>query len=407
MKFLLSPKPILGGNMSLMAYCLRYHQIQDFLIGAPVRLLDGVIALPFLKVVEDLGIDAITGGAPLFIPINKFSLLADIPSQTTQPAHKMILLLDEQVPPEEPFLSRIKELKEKGFTFAVENITNFGFMDAIIQMCEYVILSFKFDNMKNMDIFMRMSLRYKNQIFIASDVACFGTLEKLKEAGFRFFEGNYYTLPIPKGGAALPLVKINRLQLINAVNQDDFPMEDIAQIVSRDPSMTISLLKMINSPYLGITRKIKSVSQAVAMIGQKEVRKWVVTVLASLLCEDKPSSLARLSLFRAKFAENLAPFFGMSMLSDSLFLTGLFSVLDAILDCDMEEALEMVKVSNEIRTALTEQKGEFYKVLELILAYEAADWSAVKHCIILNDLQPDDILDAYIETAKWYGTILT
>ena len=160
MKFLTMPKPILAKNKSLMAYCLRYQQAQDFVSEAPAKFLDGIIALPFLRVVEELGIEALTGGAPLFVPINKFSLLADLASQCTQPPGKIIFMVDNQIPPEEPFLGCIKDLKNKGFSFAIENAENFGYMDPIIQLCDYILINFKADSYDSLDLYARMSFRY-------------------------------------------------------------------------------------------------------------------------------------------------------------------------------------------------------------------------------------------------------
>ncbi|MDR2168426.1 MAG: HDOD domain-containing protein [Clostridiales bacterium] len=406
MKFLIMPKPILAKNMSLRAYCLRYQQAQDFVADAPVRFLDGIVALPFLKVLDDLGLDALTGGSPLFVPINKFSLLTDISEQCHQPPNKIIFLLDNQVPPEEPFLSCIKNLKSKGFSFAVENVVNFGFMDPILQHCDYVMLSFKAGNMKNLDLYTRMSFKYKDHIFIASGVDRVDTFYELQKHGFRFYEGNFYTLPLPRDRGAMSPVKVNRIQLLNTVHKPDFAIEDVVKIVTRDPSMIISLLRFVNSPYLGISQEIKSVPQAVALLGQVEVRKWVLTTIMSLLAEDKPSELVRLALFRAKFAERLARCFDMAMLSNTLFLVGLFSILDATLDLPMEEALQKVKVSDEVSSTLITREGRLAPVLNFVFAYESADWTGVKNIMILNKIKPEEIFEAYIDTAKWYGSLI-
>jgi len=406
MKFLVMPKPILSKDKSLMAYCLRYQQAQEFVADAPARFLDGIVALPFLKVVEELGIDALTGGSPLFVPINKFSLLTDITAQFNQPPSKIIFLVDNQVPPEEPFLGCIQTLKEKGYNFAIENVTNFGFMDPIIQLCDYILLSFSGGDMKNLDLYTRMSFRYKEHIFIATSVDRIGVFDELRKKGFSFFEGNFYTLPLPQDRRGISPIKVNRIQLLNTVNEPEFEISDVIEIVSRDPSMTFSLLKMVNSHHLGISQEIKSISQAVALLGQVEVRKWVLTIIVSLLAKDKPSELVRLALFRAKFAESLAKYFEMQMLSSTLFLMGLFSILDAALDMPMSEALDKVKVPDDVFEVLVTHTGRLAPVLNFVMAYENANWTEVKRISIQNNLRVEDVFEKYMETTRWYGALI-
>jgi len=230
---------------------------------------------------------------------------------------------------------------------------------------------------------------------------------RLENSGFDFFEGRFYNLPISKEKTMMSPVKINRIQLLNTVREEEFAVEEVVKIVSRDPSMSISLLKLVNSPHLGISQKIKNIQHAVAMIGQKEVRKWVTTVISSLLSEDKPSELTRLSLLRAKFAENLSTSFELGMQANDLFMMGLFSVLDVALEMPMNKALELIKVADEIREVLVNGTGRFMPVLELLLSYESANWTATKNIMAIHHVPAEKVFAAYIDTVKWYDSVMT
>ncbi|MCL2349946.1 MAG: HDOD domain-containing protein [Defluviitaleaceae bacterium] len=396
--------------MAVKAYVFRYQSAHDYIADAPARAFDGVVALPGLKIVEDVGVDALTNGSPLFVAVSHFSLLTDLTSQCTQPPEKLVFLLDGEMPPEEPFLSCIKDLKEKGFTFAIENVKNFDYMEPVVQMCDYIMMSFKF-NMNNLEVFRQISpkatARYKNHIFIATDVNSISGFHRLKENGFHYLEGRFYNMPMPADDTALSPVKINRIQLMNTVREPDFSIEEVVKIVSRDPSISISLLQLINSPHLGLSQKVKSVQHAVALLGQNEVRKWVTTVIAQLLADDKPSELTRLSLIRAKFAENLSRYFEQAMHNNALFLMGLFSVLDVALNMPMEDALRLISVTEDVHAALVHRKGKFVPIYEFILAYEQADWTAAKNIMAMHVIRAEDVFNAYIETVKWYDTIIS
>ena len=138
------------------------------------------------------------------------------------------------------------------------------------------------------------------------------------------------------------------------------------------------------------------------MLGQRELKKWITTAVMGELCADKPNEITRLSLLRAKFAENLAGVFNIAGQASELFLMGLFSVLDVILDKPMKEALSMVKVSRQIREVLVSGKGELYKVYYFITQYEKANWQEVSRQMILEHIEMPVLYDAYIQTLVWY-----
>ena len=153
---------------------------------------------------------------------------------------------------------------------------------------------------------------------------------------------------------------------------------------------------------MAINSEITSIRHAAAMLGQKELKKWINAVVSKQLCADKPNEITRLSLLRAKFAENLAPTFELASLSSELFLMGLFSVLDIILDKPMKEALTMVNVSKEITEALVDKKGDLARVLEFITCYELASWTELSRQMILSNINDTAVYDAYVEALSWY-----
>ena len=158
---------------------------------------------------------------------------------------------------------------------------------------------------------------------------------------------------------------------------------------------------------MAVNSEITSIRHAAAMLGQKELKRWINTAVVNELCSDKPSEITRLSLLRAKFAENLASSFELAGKSSELFLMGLFSVLDLILDKPMDEALKLVKVSHEIEDALLSQKGALADVMEFITQYEAANWQEVSRLIVLKNLDMDRIYDAYMKSLKWYRELVS
>ena len=138
------------------------------------------------------------------------------------------------------------------------------------------------------------------------------------------------------------------------------------------------------------------------MIGQKELKQWINTAVTEALCADRPNEIIRMVMIRAKLAQELAPLFEFAAEADELFLMGLFSMLDIMLDKPMSEALEMVLVSKEIRESLLTDNGKFSDVMKFIVAYENADWTEVSRSMLLRNISDKQVSDKYIESLRWY-----
>ncbi|MBP5311074.1 MAG: HDOD domain-containing protein, partial [Lachnospiraceae bacterium] len=196
-------------------------------------------------------------------------------------------------------------------------------------------------------------------------------------------------------------LKLNYISLLNLVNSEDFELTEAADIIGRDTALIISLLKMVNKVSHSAT-EITSIRHAAAMLGQKELKKWITTAITQQLCSDRPSEIMRLSLLRAKFAENVSGQFELGVFGPELFLMGLFSVVDIILNKPMEEALALLKVSKNISRALVSHDGPFVDVLEFIQVYEAGDWQEVSRILLINDMSMDAVYEAYLGSLEWY-----
>jgi EAL and modified HD-GYP domain-containing signal transduction protein len=214
-------------------------------------------------------------------------------------------------------------------------------------------------------------------------------------------------MPFSEGDTKVSPLQVNMINLLNKVRAENFDFDAVAKIIQRDPALTISLLRMVNTGSMGRRNEIKSINGAVVMLGQEEVRKWITAAAANKLGSEKPNEIMKLSLIRARFAEALAVKFGLYADAQSLFLMGVFSVLDAMLEMSMEDALKLVLVSEDIRDALVSHTGRFGDVYNFMIDYESANWAAVSRMLILRDLTTEIIYETYVEALCWYRDMLS
>lgn len=369
------------------------------------RQFDGAAYVDGLELIQELGTTTLSGGKPIFVSLNNISIFSSLESECKNTNHAPILLIDQTFPPVSMYTDRIRELREFGYHFAMRNFPVHCYEDyaPILSQMDYILIDCqKIDAVKASFYFRKL---YPDICICASNIPDMETFGKLSPAEtISLFEGTFFRMPVTRGEHKVSPLKINYISLLNLIEEDDFDLTKAADIISQDTALIISLLRLANTR--SFNSEITSVRVAVSMLGQKDLTRWIQTTVIEKLCSDKPNELMRLSLLRAKFAENLAPVFGMAMRSQELFLTGLFSILDIILDCSMEEALSMVRVSGKIRAALLERTGSLAEVLHFIVKYESAEWQEVSRQLVLKNIEIPDVSHAWVSSLQWYAKLI-
>lgn len=399
--------PFFDRNMSVSAYSL-FTRKNNFLMNPSLlgsRQFDGAAYVDGLELIQELGTTTLSGGKPIFVSLNNISIFSSLESECKNTNHAPILLIDQTFPPVSMYTDRIRELREFGYHFAIRNLPVHCYEDyaPILSQMDYILIDCqKIDAVKASFYFRKL---YPDICICASNIPDMETFGKLSPAEtISLFEGTFFRMPVTRGEHKVSPLKINYISLLNLMEEDDFDLTKAADIISQDTALIISLLRLANTR--SFNSEITSVRVAVSMLGQKDLTRWIQTTVIEKLCSDKPNELMRLSLLRAKFAENLAPVFGMAMRSQELFLTGLFSILDIILDCSMEEALSMVRVSGKIRAALLEHTGSLAEVLHFIIKYESAEWQEVSRQLVLKNIEIPDVSHAWVSSLQWYAKLI-
>ena len=159
------------------------------------------------------------------------------------------------------------------------------------------------------------------------------------------------------------------------VGTSSFGKSRLENIMRTDVSLTYRLLRFINSAWFGLRRPIESVRHALVWLGTREIQKWVALVCLRSMSEDKPNELVVRAVARARMGELMSTKVGMGDHAPDLFMMGMFSMLDSLLDTPMQEILAPLPVNEQIKAALLEEPCQFRRVFDTILAYERADWS--------------------------------
>jgi EAL and modified HD-GYP domain-containing signal transduction protein len=173
----------------------------------------------------------------------------------------------------------------------------------------------------------------------------------------------------------------------------DFPK--LGKIIAQDTALSQKLLTLVNSLSFSLPRPVSTLEQAVAFMGLKQLRSWM-TMLTLASIPGKPPELTTLAILRARMCEILAQTFGQKQ-SDVFFVVGLFSVLDALLDLPLIQAISGISLQTEVVDGLVNRGGAAGQVLNLALAYERGNWGY----LLQTGIKPEILTSSYLNAARW------
>lgn len=242
---------------------------------------------------------------------------------------------------------------------------------------------------------------------LAEKVDAKETYDFLRELGFDYFQGYFFARPENMAGRALTPSKMSKLNILGEISGHDIDLDRSVDIVTNDPSLTYGLLRLINSAAFGLTKKIESVKHAAALLGSDPLVYWLrMVVLNELTDPKKPEELFVLALTRGKTLEKLAEKEIIAEeRTEKMFLLGVLSLLDVMLDTCFEVLLLHLPLSADIQNAYTYGTGRYALLIELLSSMEVNDIPRLKQIASQLGLDIPSVQQEYIEALQWADAI--
>jgi c-di-GMP-related signal transduction protein len=203
----------------------------------------------------------------------------------------------------------------------------------------------------------------------------------------------------------MPANRLNYLRMLRAVSSADLNVPDLERLIKGEASICYRLLRYMNSAAFGFRNEIHSVRHALSILGEREVRRWVRLIAAVGAGQDKPSDLVLAALVRGQFGELLAP--RVPHGESDLFLLGLLSLIDAMLEIPMSAVLDKVPLDKETKAVLLGQPSLLRPVFQLMLAHESGEWEAALQLAASLHLEPDEVAGLYWQAQQWARAVST
>jgi EAL and modified HD-GYP domain-containing signal transduction protein len=398
-------QPILDRRESLFAYELLFRgsagaDVADF--GRHKTAASRVIVDTF----GSLGAEAVLGPHFGFLNVTREILLSDVVEAL--PRDKVVLELLETIPSNSNIQARCRQLRKAGFKLALDDFEMDDPRLPLVDEVHFVKVDVMAVEAKVLPWLVR-SLRRSSVKLLAEKVEDreqFGFCQRL---GFDYFQGFYFARPLTLAGRRLDPSRGVLLQIFDKLGRDA-DVEDLADTFKLHPNLGVNLLRLVNSAALATRHKISSVPAALAFLGRRQLRRWIMLLLfAGSTSHGLTSPLLQMAAIRGRIMEFLVDRQGGAAdreFSDQAFIVGMLSLMDALLGTPVDALARQLNLDDRIREALIERKGRLGELLALAEHLEQGDLSGTEALLRSQQLSERDIARAQLDAFQWVDRLL-
>lgn len=357
---------------------------------------------PFARSYLSGSFEFLRGGLPAWIRVTRGQLVERI--FDAPDAHALVLLLPPDLPADPDVVAAVGDLAKRGVTLVLDEFELPRTADAptltFLAHARAVRMDLRAHDAAALKPVVD-ALHRKHKRAYADHVLDAGQYRACLEAGFEAFQGPHFSRPEPLPSAELPGSTAAALRLLSLARDPDTPERELESVIASDPGITYQLLRIVNSASLG-GRGITSIAHAMRLVGRNNLVRWLALASATSRTGKRGSEneLIRQAVQRAHLCEAMAgPRTGLD--KGTLFLVGLFSLLDSVFRMPMAEVLERVKLDDDVRAALLDRMGPYAGPLLVVESYELGLWETAAEAARALHLEPDALPTMYREAVEW------
>lgn len=384
-------QPLLDPKARVFGYQLLYERGPSAL--DPV---DTAAARTLSEAVLSIGIDPLACGRPLFITLTRSLLLGGAASLLPP---STVVVLDEDITGDAEVVHMCSHLRDQNYSLAVTQVGPTATTPELLPLAKYAVVDLRRTKAGDWKT-TAGQLKSRGIKAIASRVENAEVAAAALEAGFPLLQGFYFCRPTTFLAAQIPARRLAYIRLLSALNREDVSMDEVEELVTHDLSLSVRVLRSVNSAAFGIRHEVTSLRHALVLLGLAQVRKWASVWAMAGLGDGDTSGIVTMSLVRARCCEFLAEVMP-DREGSGYFLLGLCSLLDVILRRPMPVAIDDLPLPAAIREALLGSDNPARTVLDTIVHYERGEWDAAYAGADRLNVNHDLLPDIYADAIRW------
>ncbi|HEY1757529.1 MAG TPA: HDOD domain-containing protein [Bryobacteraceae bacterium] len=323
------------------------------------------------------------------------------------PRQAIVIEILETVQPTADLIALCQTIHKQGYSIALDDFVARPEFEPLTHIAKLIKVDLQATVREEQQRLLR-TYQPRGIMMLAEKVETYDEFEWARDAGYDFFQGYFFARPVIVRGRQIPAVQANCLRLLRETLQKDLNFTRLETLIRGDVSLTFKLLRYANSALFGRREKTSSIGRALLVLGEDGIRRWAALATLPMLATNKPGELVTLSIVRARFCERLAQLGGIAAHGDA-FMMGMFSLLDALIDCPLDEALREVDLGPGITQALlgtAPEQDALTKLYRLTRRYEIGDWDEIEKLAHDCGVPAATVGAAYMESTVWAERLL-
>jgi c-di-GMP-related signal transduction protein len=343
-----------------------------------------------------MGLDVLCDGRRAFVNCTRDTLIKGL--VTLLPSASTVVEVLESVPADPDIIAACQSLKERGYMIALDDFVANDTREALADVADIIKVDMKLTTDAQRATIVKKFGPWRHRL-LAEKIENRTEFALARDQGFVYFQGFFFRRPEKLATRELPGNRLNYVRMLQEVSQAELDVAALERLIKSEASVCYRLLRYLNSPLFGLKNEVRSVRHALSMLGEREVRRWVRLVAAVGAGQEKTTDLVLSALVRARFGELLQPLVPHG--DSDLFLLGLLSLLDAMLEMPMSEVLDRVPLDHETKAVLLGKPSALRPVYQLMLAHESGEWEAAAQLSAQFHLESEVVAGHYWHAQQW------
>lgn len=390
-------QPILGADEKVLGYELLFRQGPEDanLITSDIESVTSAI----IDTLNVIGLSVLCDGHRAFIDCSHQMLLMEYFALLPP---KIVVEIQKSVPADDGVVAVCQRLKDGGYMIALDDFIPSDDRLALVPYADFIKVDI---HAVPPEESAALAARYGSKAcrMLAQKVETRQDFAAAKKSGFTEFQGYFFQQTEHLRARQIPASQATYLRLLRAISKPEVDFAEMEDLVRREPALCYRLLRYLNSPLLGVAGPVQSIRHGLNLLGERELVRWIRMATAMIIGQDKSSDLVLSSLVRARFCELIGP--KIKHGKSDLYLMGLLSLMDAILEAPMGVVLEQLPLDSDIRAQLlsgkTGVRTSLSPIYDLMVAREAGKWEQVTKLGKELDLSLCFISENYNEAMRW------
>jgi c-di-GMP-related signal transduction protein len=386
-------QPILNREEKVFGYELLFRDgIEDYFCPNDAEAASKIMLDSSLI----MGLDVLCNGGRAFVNCTRDMLLKDY--VTLLPSSQTVVEILESVEPDDLVMAACQRLKEGGYMIALDDFATGDKREPLTDIADIIKVDVRSTSLEERAAMVKRYGPWRCRM-LAEKVETREEFMAAKKAGFAYFQGYFFRRPETVKTHAVPGNQLNYIKMLQVVSKPELEPREIENAIKGEASLCYRLLRYMNSASFGFASEIHSVRHALSMLGEREVRRWVRLVVTLAAGQNKSSDLVLSALVRARFCELLSP--KIKHGETDLFLLGLLSLMDSILELPMTDVLEKVPLDQETKAVLLGGTSYLRPLYQLMLAQESGDWQNTSELAKSLKLTESEVAEVYWQAMQW------